>query len=45
MCEMTDGELAVRYAVENELRKVLAVSKEAGSLDELIKHIEQRLEG
>lgn len=43
MNEMTDGELAVKYAIENTLRKVLAAAKDAQDKDDIIKRIKAML--
>ena len=39
MPEMTDGELAVKYAIESTLRKALAAAKDAQDKEEIIKRI------
>lgn len=44
MEEMTAVELAVKYAVECELRKLLAIAKDAKDVDEIIKRIEAKLD-
>ena len=43
MPEMTDGELAVKYAIESMLRKVLAAAKDAQDKEEIIKRIKALL--
>lgn len=43
MENMTDGELAVKYAVESTLRKLLAISKEAKDKDEIVTRIKSML--
>lgn len=43
MSEMTDGELAVKYAVESTLRKVLAAAKDAKDKEEIIHRIKAML--
>ena len=44
MPEMTDGELAVKYAIENTLRKVLAAAKDAKDKEEIVKRIKAMLD-
>lgn len=39
MSEMTSGELAVKYAIESTLRKVLAAAKDAKDKEEIVKRI------
>ena len=43
MPEMTDGELAVKYAVESTLRKVLAAAKDAKDREEIVNRIKAML--
>lgn len=43
MPEMTDGELAVKYAVESTLRKVLAAAKDAKDKEEIVNRIKAML--
>lgn len=43
MPDMTDGELAVKYAVESTLRKVLAAAKDAKDKEEIVNRIKAML--
>ncbi len=41
MDDMNSTELAIEYAISNELRKILALALETGDLDKVIDYIKQ----